>query len=57
MDDELKAQILKLVRMLESLEGVELSADESGFLKWLSGWEKSTVDNFISIIKKSRKCR
>ena len=55
MDDELKSQILRFVTMLESLEGIELSEKESDFLKWLSGWEKSTVDNFISIIKKARK--
>lgn len=55
MDDELKSQVLKLVTMFESLEGIELTENEGNFLKWLSGWEQSTIDNFINIIKKARK--
>ena len=55
MDEELKRQIDRFVTMLEVLEGIELTDTESKFLKWLSGWNKSTVDNFISIIKKARK--
>jgi len=55
MDEELNRQIDRFVTMLEVLEGIELTDTESKFLKWLSGWNKSTVDNFISIIKKARK--
>ena len=55
MDEELNRQIDRFVTMLEVLEGIELTDTESKFLKWLSGWDKSTVDNFISIIKKARK--
>ena len=55
MDDEFKAQVLRLVTMLESLEGIELTEKEGNLIKWLSDWDKETSENFISIIKKCRK--
>ena len=57
LDEQLKSQILRLVTMFETLEGIELTEDEGDFLKWLSGWEQPTVDNFISIVKKTRSSR
>lgn len=54
MDEQLKSQVIRLVTMFEALEGVELTEEEGNFLKWLSGWEQSTVDSFISIVKKAR---
>ena len=48
--DEERKQIEKINEMLGE---VELSEAEKRTLKWLAGWEKSTVDNFISIIEKA----
>lgn len=55
LDDEFKSQVLRLVTMLESLDGIDLTDSEGNFLKWLSDWDQATADNFISIIKKARK--
>lgn len=42
----------RLTFMLEPLEDIQLTEKEHNFLKWLAGWEQSSVDSFISIITK-----
>ena len=37
----------------EVLGEVELTEAEKRTLKWLAGWEESTVDNLISVIEKA----
>lgn len=44
---------MKLIE--EVLKGTELTEDERKSLEWLSGWEKSTIENVISAFRKVRK--
>ena len=37
------------------LQGVELTEDERKSLEWLSGWEKSTVENIVAAFRKVNK--
>lgn len=44
---------MKLIE--EVLKGAELTEDERKSLEWLSGWEKSTVENIVAAFRKGRK--
>lgn len=41
-------------RLKAATAGIDLTAGEERTLKWLSGWETSTVDNVAHIIEKAR---
>lgn len=43
-----------LERLQAATAGIDLTAGEERTLKWLSGWEASTVDNVAHIIDKAR---
>ncbi len=43
-----------LERLQAATVGIDLTAGEERTLKWLSGWEASTVDNVAHIIEKAR---
>ena len=43
---------MKLIE--DALQGVELTEDERKSLEWLSGWEKSTVENIVAAFRKVR---
>jgi len=42
----------QIQKINEVLAGVELTRSEERTLLWLAGWEESTVDNLLSVIKK-----
>ena len=44
---------MKLIE--DALQGVELTEDERKSLEWLSGWEKSTVENIVAAFRKVNK--
>lgn len=41
---------MKLIE--DALQDVELTEDERKSLEWLSGWEKSTVENIVAAFRK-----
>lgn len=44
------------LEVIEKLfEGIELTAEEDRFIKWIAGWDLWTVQQFLQIIKKCRK--
>lgn len=43
---------MKLIE--DALQDVELTEDERKSLEWLSGWEKSTVENIVAAFRKVR---
>ena len=44
----------KYIAMLNEIFGdVDLNKEEMDTLIWLAGWDKSTVENFISAVKKA----
>lgn len=45
----------RLERMMEVLEGLDLTEENKRFAVWLSGWEESTAEQFIDIISKCRR--
>lgn len=45
-------ELLKILK--NALEGIELTEEETRFLKWISGWDRWTVQRFAQIIKKCR---
>lgn len=47
----------QIQKINEVLAGVELTKSEERTLIWLAGWEESTVDNLLSIIKKAARIR
>lgn len=47
-------QANKLAVLLDSLDGVTLSAGERASLNWLSGFETSTVENIAAVITRAR---
>ena len=47
----------QLQKMNKILAGVELTKAEERTLIWLAGWEESTVDNLLSVIKKAARIR
>lgn len=42
----------QMEKMLKFLRGIDLSREEIQMLIWLSGWEESTIDVFLSIMGK-----
>ena len=44
---------MKLIE--DALQDVELTEDERKSLEWLSGWEKSTVENIVAAFRKVNK--
>ena len=38
-------------------QGVELTEREIGFLTWLAGWDRRTIENLKSLIQKIRATR
>lgn len=42
-------------RLMAAVDGIELDAGEQRILKWISEWDKSTVDRVIGVIEKSRR--
>ena len=48
-DEEIK----QLEKIYNVLGEADLTEAEKRILKWIVGWDKSTVDNFISIIEKA----
>lgn len=47
----------QIQKMNKVLEGVELTKADERTLIWLAGWEESTVDNLLSVIKKAARIR
>ncbi len=47
----------QLQKMNTVLAGVELTKAEDRTLRWLAGWEESTVDNLLSVIEKAARIR
>ena len=47
----------QIQKINEVLAGVELTKSEERTLIWLAGWEESTVDNLLSVIKKAARIR
>ena len=47
-------QTERYTQLLDALTGVSLSGDERRILRWLAGWETSTVDTFAEVIRKAR---
>ena len=47
----------QIQKINEVLAGVELTRSEERTLLWLAGWEESTVDNLLSVIKKADRIR
>ena len=47
----------QLEKMLKFLRGIDLSQEEIQTLIWLTGWEESTIDAFLSIMDKVVKKR
>lgn len=43
----------RVEKIHEVLGEVDLTEAEKRTLKWLAGWEESTVDNLISVIEKA----
>jgi len=41
--------------LLQVVASIDLTPEEQRFLHWIAGWDKNTVDNLCSIIKKCRK--
>ena len=48
-----EAEGRQIQKMNKVLAGVELTKSEERTLIWLAGWEKSTVDNLLSVIEKA----
>ena len=47
----------QLEKMLKFLRGIDLSQEEIQTLIWLTEWEESTIDAFLSIMDKVLKKR
>lgn len=47
----------QMEKMLKFLRGIDLSQKEIQTLIWLTGWEESTIDAFLSIMDKVVKKR
>lgn len=47
----------QMEKMLKFLHGIDLSQEEIQTLIWLTGWEESTIDAFLSIMDKVVKKR
>lgn len=45
----------QMEKMLKFLRGIDLSQEEIQTLIWLTGWEESTIDVFLSIMDKAVK--
>lgn len=45
---------VSLGRLQAAAAGIDLTSGEQKTLKWISGWETSTVDNVIHIIEKAK---
>ncbi|MDP9822789.1 hypothetical protein [Nocardioides massiliensis] len=41
-------------RILDALTGVDLTEDEERFVAWMAGWDDSTVDRLINVLRKVR---
>lgn len=52
-----EAEGRQIQKINEVLAGVELTKSEERTLIWLAGWEESTVDNLLSVIKKAVRIR
>jgi len=50
-------QSARLAVLLDALHGVPLSGSELASLRWLSGFEKSTVENVAAVITRTRQTR
>jgi len=42
-------------QLMQSVEGIDLTEEEQRFLYWIAGYDKWTVDNLCSVIKKCRR--
>ena len=38
----------------KALAGIELTEEDTRFMKWIAGWDDWTVQRFVGIIKKCR---
>lgn len=45
---------VSLGRLQAAAAGIDLTSGEQKTLKWISGWETSTVDNVAHIIEKAK---
>lgn len=46
----------KYIEILEqALDGIELTDADKRLIKWISNWDRWTVNQFVEIIKKCRK--
>jgi hypothetical protein len=50
-------QSARLAVLLDALHGVPLSGSELASLRWLSGFEKSIVENVTAVITRARQTR
>jgi hypothetical protein len=50
-------QSVRLAVLLDALHGVPLSGSELASLRWLSGFEKNTVENVAAVINRARRTR
>ena len=52
-----ESEARRIADLNEIFGEVELTEDEQRILIWLAGWEESTVDNLLSVIKKAARIR
>lgn len=53
LQDAPQWQLERFEKVMDQLEGIDLSDDEKGTMLWLCGFEQESIDNVMAVIGKS----